>query len=320
MKPMRSAIPWILLLMLLCVYRMPGWAAGTTSAEIHAKAATTVQNPDIWSWTKIQPEGEEFSARMPSAPSIGSEQPAGLPTGRSYSSTDGQAIYKIVSFRTNGAPEQRIETFANRFKQSFRGPGGSLLTLTFERNVPLDGCRGRQYGLRTAAGMQGLLRMYATWHAVYLVEVLGGSESDAGVAAFLSAFRLDRKEPGPDTSGSPQTPGPEPTNTRFPPSPASAIDQCNCDYSQDHDVVLCEQPQPIYTDQMTGKVKLHVRFSPGSSPSSDRQVIILGVTEGEGPMVGLAMDAVKKIVFCPAVQDGKLVPQEADIEYGPTDK
>ena len=158
-------------------------------------------------WKKIAPVGESFTIIMPTqAVEVSRVIPLNdkdsIPERVYYSLTGGRR-YMVVSFvKTSPDRVLGLSSFADfmhSIEQSFKG-GEHEISLTFERDLSLEGGAGKQYHIKMEE-YAGVARFLGTEKVFYALIVIGVDENDAEVQRFLSSFALGETNTSAQSSG-----------------------------------------------------------------------------------------------------------------------
>jgi TonB family protein len=273
----------------------------------------------ISEWQRYGSNDEEFSALLPDRPSASAlnrpikdnEKPK---RGRMYASYRDGVAYVILSL-DNPGKKDALSVFISEFPRYPVFHDGN----TFERDVTLNGFKGKQYRL-ALNGVNGIVQFYMTGTRVYIFEVVSEDLSQPSVNKFLESLTLDEKSKGKELGGIWQIGG-EPAN----PVPAAPLPDTSATQSiaekfykpseVTRKAVVVTRPEPQYTEearknQVTGTVVLRAIFS-----SSGKVTHIRTVSGLEHGLTERAVAAVRLIKFLPAVKDGNFVSQYIQVEY-----
>jgi TonB family protein len=288
-------------------------AQGAAGKNVSADKAVT----DV-GWERYSPGGEEFSALLPgrpfksylSRPRKMFEEPKG---GWSYSAYADGTVYIIQSL-DNPRRKEALEVFINEFQKSHPH-------MTFERDVTLDGFKGKQYRMTasTQSSISGIVQFYLAKDHACIFLVVSDKMEGASVNKFLTSLKLDGKTKGKDIAEVSRLISP-PANKSLPSSAGEANkgkEQSKVMNPREvtRKAILVMKPQPGYTEearknQISGTVTLRAVLSSSGEVRSIRPVSNLphGLTER-------AIVAARGIRFIPAIKDGSYVSQYVTIEY-----
>ncbi|MBV9925090.1 MAG: TonB family protein [Acidobacteria bacterium] len=142
-------------------------------------------------WLRVAPEDEEFAVHFPEPNfRIRRELPFGggvTLKPASFEVTHDGALLSVLSFAKSAAGTPKsLDAFIKGFQRAL----GAGAAMEFERQVELDGNKGRQFRLRLGEDV-GSARVFETGRHFYVVLTYGVKEA-AGVAErFHSSFSLD---------------------------------------------------------------------------------------------------------------------------------
>jgi TonB family protein len=152
-------------------------------------------------WTRVAPEDEEFAVLMPE---VNFRIRRELPFGEgvtlkpaSFEITNRGVLFSVLSFTKSqtGTPKS-LDEFAQGFRYALRKNSAGLPSeLAFERDVTLEGRRGRQFRL-TVGDARGAARVYETQQHFYVVLTLGGAADESAPERFQSSFTFDKTGEG----------------------------------------------------------------------------------------------------------------------------
>jgi TonB family protein len=285
-----------------------------TAAPIHKVFPITgaiKPNEDIWK--RFTGKDEEFSVLMPGEPSLYinliTSNSGKRRLERIYSSYSKASVYLVVSYDKLGSTiKDTLENF--KAHHLFRGE------ITFERDITLEGYKGKQYRL-TFNGATGIVQFYVTQKHAYGVAIVQAKDDPPLAQYFLGSLSLTRKDKDAPKALD---------NSQPPPPPKSASDLSQGDQSTKTDVIpgtkdvtrkaiILSKPEPWYTDEarqsgVTGTVILRAVLSSSGEVKNIKTVrgLPLGLTEQ-------AIEAARNIKFIPAEKDGRLVSMYFQLEY-----
>lgn len=274
---------------------------------------------DSSQWQRYAGNDEEFSALLPDVPSVseifrpvkGEDKPQ---SGRMYASYSDGVIYLMVSL-DNPDKKDALDVFISEFPKYPVFNSG----FKFEREVTLNGFKGKQYSL-TSDTANGKVLFYMTDKRVYIFEVVSADLSKPSVNKFLKSLTLDGKSKGKDLAMSSQ-------NADVSTIPASSVplseqiaNQSIAEKIYKHHQVtrkalMVVRPEPQYTEearknQVSGTVAIRAILS--SSGKVTYIEIYMGLPHG---LTESAVAAVRQMKFLPATKDGKFVSQQIHTEY-----
>lgn len=172
-------------------------------------------------WTRVAPEDEEFAVLMPEVNfRIRRELPFGdgvVLRPASFEIANRGVLFSVLSFSKSqpGTPKS-LDEFAQGFRYALQKNSASLPSeLAFERDVTLEGRRGRQFRLMVGDA-RGPARVYETPNHFYVVLTLGGAADESATERFQSSFTFDKTGEGRVSPNETTVMLPEP---RQPPAP-----------------------------------------------------------------------------------------------------
>jgi TonB family protein len=159
------------------------------------------------SWQRIAPVGYSFTILMPTKSisafrRIPVSDKDSIPVNV-YSSVNRGKRYVVAAFlktSSDAVPAlSAYQKFIVAMEYSFKGDGMAK-TLTFKRDLSLDGVTGKQYRLELGT-YPGVAQFLEVAEAYYALVVIGAEESDSEVARFLSSFQPGQLNTNPESSG-----------------------------------------------------------------------------------------------------------------------
>ncbi len=161
---------------------------------------------------------------------------------------------------------------------------------------------------------------YATDQHVYIVEAVGGDESNSQIQCFLTSFTLGAQGINMQSASGGKSSESKPTASSSSPVGEGAMaekggGQVFSSKEVERRVILVSRPEPGYTEEarkknVTGVVKLKAIFT------SSGKVSNIEVTEGlPRGLTERAVAAARSIKFIPAIKNGYFVSQYAQLEY-----
>ena len=158
-------------------------------------------------WQRIAPIGYSFTILMPERASVAhrriqvSDQDS-IPVAVYQSVTGGKryAVVALLKPSPDTVPAlSSYEKFTAAMERSFKS-NERPESLTFERDVSLEGVSGKQYRLKIGE-YPGVACFLGTREAFYALVVIGAEESDKDVDRFLSSFRAGELNTNHELSG-----------------------------------------------------------------------------------------------------------------------
>jgi TonB family protein len=300
----------------------------TIAAAAGASSVDDVQSQKAVRWERYTSQGEEFTVLLPKLPWVVSiaRPPKPLsnpPDGLLYAAYDDGTGYVMLSF-DNSERQEEIDVFIDEFIEYKYGVFHGQAT--FERHLTLNGFKGRQYRVRSATtDISGIVQFYRTKNRIYIFEAVGGARSQPAVERFLKSITLDTKTAAKNvarlqadreaTQKSEEAPPTPPKSASEQGQPGAPRAQVFSPREVERKAVLIARAHPRYTEearqqQVSGTVVLRAVFSSSGEVTGIRAVSGLpyGLTER-------AIAAARRMVFIPAMKDGRFVSQYIQIEY-----
>jgi TonB family protein len=273
------------------------------------------------SWERYSSSDEEFSARLPEPPLMISQSMSYKPSeqhkrGRLYSAYGDGTVYLILSF-DNPKQEEALDVFIKKLQ------GGPiyLATNSFERDINLNGFKGKQYRSQSPV-LSNITQVYFTTNHVYAFKVVSKDLSKPAIKQFLESLTLDGKSKGSNLPA-------DSMYMSYPEIPAPTVASSEHEVGQESgqkDVVfkakdvtrkgfIVSKPPPEYTEEarqqgISGTAVLRVVLS-----STGKVTDVRVVTKLPYGLTQRAIAAVRNLRFIPAQKDGKDVSQYVQIEY-----
>lgn len=293
------------------------WAANTSGAVLSSEKAAD--------WERYTSAGEEFSVQMPKTPGVAAISRPPLMSvvrrGALYTAYEDGTVYFVLSFDNTGQQED-LQVFFSEFQQYGVFNAGA----TYERELTLDGFKGKQYRVKSDKNdIAGVAQFYRTKRRVYIFEAVGEARSQPAIERFLASVALAQKPKGKDIMSLDADTEELPKESDKPalkPSPDTANSQAATTPERPftpkevlRKAVLVTRPEPQYTEDarqnaIAGTVILKAIFSASGTVTNIRAVAGLpyGLTEQ-------AIAAARQLRFIPAIKDGRYVSQYVQIEY-----
>jgi TonB family protein len=263
-------------------------------------------------WDMYVPRGEEFSVLLPETPSLAFKWRFDKKTDDRYKErvygaySDGIA-YVIIS-ENKPRRAKKLDTFISEFRENLpdhKSLGPSILT--FDHEITLNNFSGKRYRITFYNGVEGIVDFYLTSKHVYIVELVGGNESNPSIQRFLKSFSLEENVLGKHEKHLP--PALAAPNQGEPASPIFSSKEVT------RPALVISRPEPFYTEearqnQVMGTVVMRVVLT--SSGKISNIQVIQGLKNG---LTEKAVEAASKVMFIPAMKDGRFVSQYIQIEY-----
>jgi protein TonB len=271
-------------------------------------------------WISINPKGEEFAISLPELPIVYSSWTTHSDflhslivkkNSHAYGSSAQGVVYVIMSFkgysRDKGKPDKVIEPFIEGIKKDFTGRSrNSQVDITFESEITLNNFIGKQYRA-SINGVVGILRCYIAKNHIYLLEAIGGDESNLSIQRFLSSFTLGNQTVALTDDSS--------TSVSQPKRQHQETDKIFSDLEVDRKALIVLRREPQYTDQarqLGVKGTIAVKAVLSASGKVTEVELVRGLPGG---LSESAIDATREIRFVPAMKNGKFVSQYIPVEY-----
>ena len=296
----------------------------TIAAAADASSFDDVRSQKAARWERYTSQGEEFTVLLPRQPWVVSiARPPKLlsnpPDGLLYAAYDNGIGYVMLSF-DNSERQEELDAFI----EEFRKYGIFYGEMTFERDIILNSYKGKQFRVRsTTTDIGGILQFYRTKKRVYIFEAVGDARSLPAVERFLKSVTLGMKpaakniarlQSGSEAAQKAEAEAP-PTTKNEQGQPSAPRAQVFSPREVSRKAVLVARAHPRYTEearqqQVSGTVVLRAVFSSSGEVTGIRAVSGLpyGLTER-------AIAAARRMIFIPAMKDGRFVSQYIQIEY-----
>jgi TonB family protein len=267
-------------------------------------------------WERYTGKGESFTISLPERPAAAiTYKPARVldfRKGESYRGTlyslysDGIA-YLIYSFpRHSESLTQLADDFSGRYSTAIK--------VVSARDVTVGGFAGERYLIKFR-DLDGVLDFYATDNRAYILQVVGGDESNPSVQRFLESFTLGKDAGADKTSG-------------------SAVIEIKPDSNKPSQPDNTPEPGPVFpTNEVTRKAVIVLRREPQYTEEAREggvsgKVVIKAVLSASGKMTNIevtkslprgltekAIEAARQMIFIPAIKDGKFASQTIQLEF-----
>jgi TonB family protein len=276
--------------------------------------SSSIQNEQ--KWERYTGKGESFSISFPERPAAAiTYRPAPFLDfrkgenyrGTLYSAYSDAVVYLIYSFPRHSEPlKQLADDFLDRFSNAIK--------VVSARDTTVGGFAGERYLIKFR-DVDGVLDFYVTDNRAYILQVVGGDESNPSVQRFLESFTLGKVavtdktsdsaviEIKPDSNKSAQTDSTQDSGPVFTPK----------EVARKAVIVLKREPQ--YTEDarqggVSGNVVIKAVLSSSGKVTNIEAIKSLprGLTEK-------AIEATRQIIFIPAIKDGEFVSQAIQLEY-----
>lgn len=250
-------------------------------------------------WLGLAPEREEFSAMVPTAPSV-MTMPANFQfenggeevlEHRGYSGYANGFVFVIESYRA--ANPQKIFNPIVQYETD---------RMTFELGAKIDGHVAKEI-VRVGAAFRSRTFCLVAKEHVYVLLIAARDEKNTFSDRFLSSFKLN--DPSVKRTG----------KSKIPASAPVVAAEVLSAKEVTRKATVAWKPEPSYTEQarrhqVTGKVALNAIFAADGQLTDIK--VVAGLEEG---LTKKAIEAARNIRFFPAEKDGRLVSQEIKLEY-----
>lgn len=283
----------------------PG-AAAQSPARPPAAADAAVR-----SWTRYTYPGEEFSVELPSVPAV-SRLARDIPNtvgkteeGRAFGLYWDGVVFIVTSY-DRPRESETLEHFANLL---WGGPAG----LTAAGDVSLGGFPGRAYNL-SGPPLRGVGRVFRTRKHAYLLKAFSDEEGhEPAFERFVNSFTLGDARAGKSTAG--ESPGLSGGGQPVPRASAAPVNGPYRSVKLAKKALIVFKPEPGYTEQArrnntSGVVTLRAILN--SSGTVTNVSVMKELPDG---LTEQAVSAARRILFFPAVKDGRRASQYVVLEY-----
>jgi TonB family protein len=264
-------------------------------------------------WQRINLDSEEISILAPVSPTVivqagdhlfvdGSDEK--ILEKRKYSGYSNGFIFAIDSYKVK-KPQKLLKDMLDNVPSHLR----------YERDLTLDGFKGKQYQM--GADYYGQVYYFAAQTHVYIITLATRDKTDSSPARFFSSLRLGDRKGAAETK---TLPAKKHDPNAVPSAEASGIQATEQEqrYSPKQvtrKATIIWRPEPIYTEearrnQVHGTVVIRAVFSSKGYVTNIR--VMSGLEDG---LTENAVEAARSVRFFPAEKDGKLVSQYIQIEY-----
>jgi TonB family protein len=163
--------------------------------------------PQNDSWHKIAPLGHAFTVMMPTKAKVISRgiqvsNSQTIPASVYYSVSEGKRFVAAGFYKVGAETSPTLaayEQFVAGMEASLKA-NSNLKSLRFDRELSIDGIRGKQYEL--ALGQySGVVRFLESKKGLYALFVIGGHPNDRDAERFFSSFRVGEVNADEQASG-----------------------------------------------------------------------------------------------------------------------
>lgn len=252
-------------------------------------------------WNTYTIKGEHLSVALPSLPALQTFKDtrtfSDKQRKRNLLRCSAKGIVYSVQTIENTKPLLTLEDFVRQQTRAY-----SSDTLTFDRDLTIDGIAGKAFLYRDRKGM---VQFFANDKRLYEIRAYGASADDSRIAQFFQTLSFKKQAGAYEISGAVESDGGDIVTTE-PIIPAKDLDT---------KVRLISKPEPTYTDAarskwITGTVVLKALLT-GDGTVSMIQVV-QGLPEG---LTERAIAVARQIKFIPATKNGKNVSMWLQLEY-----
>lgn len=274
-------------------------AAAAMAQQPAAVPVLQTKQAELLTWKIYTVDGERFAVSLPTVPAMTTEntliRPQKTRRSRMLGAYADGLVYGVWVYEN--VDRQSLDDFIS--EQNRRDEWD----VSRETPVTVNGITGKQYSARDK-NRPAMAQFFAGEGRLYKFTVGGDGVEDAAAKQFFSSLVLGKTAGGINVKDGPGQPFEHP-----------AGDQVVTGREVTRKVRLFQKPEPRYTEparqeQTVGTVVLKAVFSSSGSVTDITVVKQLpnGLTER-------AIEALKKIKFCPAVKDGKYVSVWMQLEY-----
>lgn len=298
-------------LMLLAVAALSLTHAPRAAAQEGARPSTSTDGAATGAWTRYTHPGEEFSVELPSAPAV-TRLARNVPDtadktekGRAFGLYSDGVVFIITSHDRPRAFET-LDHFASLL-------WGGRVGLKAVGDVSLGGFPGRAYNLSDKS-LRGVARVFLTKKHAYLLKAFSDEEGhEPTFERFVNSFKLDGGAAGKSMADA--SPGRDTGGQLVPKSSTAPKDGPYRSSELTKKALIVFKPEPDYTEQArknntAGVVQLRAILN--SSGTVTSIMVVKGLSDG---LTEMAVSAAHRILFFPAVLDGRRVSQYVVLEY-----
>jgi len=287
--------------------------AGAAQAQSSPPNSLPVSSQNDAGWQRVTFNEEEISVLTPVSPTVivqsgdrlffkGSDEK--ILEERKYSGYSNGFIFAVDSYKVKN-PQRLLKDMLDNV----------ATYLSFERDLTLDGFKGKQY--RMSGSRYRQVYYLAALRHVYVITLAVSDEVNSSPAKFLSSLRVGDRKGVAETDARP--------TKKDDPAVIPSVGVSDAQTSNQGQVfkpsevtrkaTIIWKVEPIYTEearrnQVHGTVVLRGVFSSSGQVTNLR--VMSGLANG---LTENAVEAARSIRFFPAVKDGKPVSQYIQIEY-----
>ncbi|MDT4954446.1 MAG: periplasmic protein TonB [Acidobacteriota bacterium] len=267
-------------------------------------------------WERYTGKGESFSISFPERPvATIMYRPARFldfrkgenHRGTLYSAYSDGVAYLLYSFpRHSESLRQLADDFLDRYS--------TAINVVSSRDMTTGGFAGERYLIKFS-DVDGVLDFYVTDNRGYILQVIGGDESNPSVRRFLESFTLGKAAGNDKTSD-------------------SAAIEIKPESNKSSQANSAQDSGPVFTQkEVTRKAVIVLRREAQYTEEAREArvsgtVVIKAVLSASGEVTNIeatkplshgltekAIEATRQIIFIPAIKDGKFVSQNIHVEY-----
>jgi TonB family protein len=269
-------------------------------------AARAQTPPKKAPWSIYTVKGERISIALPAVPALqtfnDTRTASQQARKRNILRCAIEGVVYTVHVVENTKPRATLDSFIKeQATANFSDNITPSVSLTFERDVTVDGVAGKAF---LYPDKKGMVQFFAIDKRLYEFRAYGASLDDAKIQTFFHYLSLKKQDGAIEVSDAVQA-------GSFDPAPGTILKGKEVDRK----VRLISKPEPSYTgkakeEQITGTVVLKCVFASDGTVTNIR--VIQGLPHG---LTEKAIEAARKIKFIPATKDGKNVSMWMQLEY-----
>jgi TonB family protein len=281
----------------------------TIDATGPAPAATRNELQTEQKWERYTGKGENFTVSLPERPSAFTTyrpvrfidpQHEENYRGTLYGTYSEGVAYLIYSFPRHSEPlKQFIDEFTSRYS--------TAIEIVSAQDI-IDGVLGKQHVIKFK-DLDGVLDFYVTDNRAYILEVIGGDESNPSIKRFIESFTFGKATDSEVIGIKPNANKSSPADS---PQDAGPIFTTG-EVTRRAVIVLRQEPQ--YTeearqDKVSGRVVIKAVLS--ATGKVTNIVVTKSLPRG---LTEKAIEVARQMIFIPAMKDGRFVSQTIQVEY-----
>ncbi|MCA1619631.1 MAG: energy transducer TonB [Acidobacteria bacterium] len=285
--------------------------APRVAAQEGARPTTSPYGATPSAWTRYTYPGEEFSVELPSAPAV-SRLERNIPDttdkteqGRAFGLYSNGVVFIVTSY-DRPRESETLDHFANLL-------WGGRVGLTAAGDVSLGGFPGRAYNLSDHP-LKGVARVFRTQKHAYLLKAFSDEEGHGPTfERFVNSFTLGDGPAGKSMAD--ESPARHDGAQLVPRASPTAGDGPYRSAELTRKTLIVFKPEPGYTERArmkntSGVVRLRAVLN--SSGTVTNISVVKDLPDG---LTEMAVSAARRILFFPAVKDGRRVSQHVVLEY-----